>query len=72
MIGTANLAWEGDRQLLGRRLLATLRPEPHHPGLWRIWLPDGSWSADFYNRARAKENAMALVLAEINGKKAAA
>ena len=57
VIGSDSLHWQGDR-LLGRgRLLAWLQPEPAHPGQWFTRLPDGQRSADFHNRARAKEHA---------------
>jgi hypothetical protein len=63
MIGTANLRWRGDQLLLGHRLMATLQP---YRGQWLVRLPDGQRSADFYNRARAKEHAQTLVLAALN------
>jgi hypothetical protein len=66
VIGTANLTWKGDSLLLGRRLLATLEPEPDYPGQWFVRLATGPRTADFYNRARAKQHAYTLVLGELN------
>jgi hypothetical protein len=69
MIGRESFQWEGDClyhcRKRGKHLLATIKTDGGG-GMWRIHLPDGSTSADTYNRTRAKEHAIKLGLMDLN------
>jgi hypothetical protein len=51
--------WKGRELRLGRKLLATVVPDPDWPGLWRVALPGGHVT-DHVNLTRAKDAAIAL------------
>jgi hypothetical protein len=47
------------------RLLATVKPDPDWPGMWRVHMPDGHVS-DMVNLSRAKDAASTLALVALN------
>jgi hypothetical protein len=61
-----DLEWKGDQlRLTTGRLLATVKPDPDWPGMWRVHMPDGHVS-DMVNLSRAKDAASTLALVALN------
>jgi hypothetical protein len=70
MYDSTDLAWKGDRlRLHSGRVLATIEPDQDWPVMWRVQMPDGQFS-DMANRTRAKDAAVTLALAALNGRQA--
>ena len=66
-----DLRWRGNLlRLHSGRLLAKIEPDARWPGMWRIRTPDGICT-DMVNLSRAKDAAIGLVLAKLNGRKTA-
>jgi hypothetical protein len=59
-----NLTWHGDVLQFGRREVARVVPEAK--AMWRVQMPDGRLT-DMVNRTRAKDAAMSLALAILDG-----
>jgi hypothetical protein len=73
-----DLTWNGLELRHGKRLVATVIPEPEFPGVYRSpsWpkmyrVQIGSNLTDTVNLTRAKDAAIALALADLNRRKAA-
>lgn len=68
MIGNRKQArWEGDRLFCEKRFSGfTIEPDGRYPMMWRVRGPDGLLSG-MVNRARAKDFAIDLVLAGLEG-----
>jgi hypothetical protein len=61
-----DLKWIGhELRLTSGRLLATVKPDPEWPNLWRVHMPDGHVT-DMVNLSRAKDAAGTLALAVLN------
>jgi hypothetical protein len=61
-----NLKWTGhELRLWSGRLLATVKPDPDWPGMWRAHMADGHVT-DMVNLSRAKDAAGALALAALD------
>jgi hypothetical protein len=61
-----DLKWIGhELRLTSGRLLATVKPDPEWPNLWRVHMPDGHVT-DMVNLSRAKDAASTLALAVLN------
>ena len=67
---TRDLVWAGLELRLGRRVLATVKPDPEWPKLYRVHTP--SHVSDTVNLTRAKDAAVCLALACLNLAKMAA
>lgn len=57
--------WRGDNLMLYRRKIASVVPDRHWPGMWRVLLPNG-YLSDMANRTRAKDAARSVALLELN------
>jgi hypothetical protein len=66
MLKPDDLEWRGRflyrRGRSGKPLIGIEAAGPRHPGMWRIYLPDGRLS-DMMNRTMARDTAEAIVLA---------
>jgi hypothetical protein len=61
-----DMEWAGhEMRLTTGGLLATVKPDPDWPGLWRVHMPDGHIT-DMVNLTRAKDAASILALAAMN------
>jgi hypothetical protein len=59
--------WDGlQLRLKSGRLLATVEPDPKWPKMYRVRLPNGHLT-DMVNLSRAKDAAMSLAMAVLNG-----
>jgi hypothetical protein len=66
--GLQDIRWEGHRlRLSTRRLLATVEPDSHWAGVYRVRLPNGHLT-DMVNLTRAKDAAIVLALTNLNNK----
>jgi hypothetical protein len=66
--GLQDIRWEGHRLLLSTgRLLATVEPDSHWAGMYRVRFSDGHLT-DMVNLSRAKDAALALALTNLNNK----
>ena len=66
--GLQDIRWEGHRLRLSTgRLLATVGPDRHWAGMYRVRLPNGQLT-DMVNLSRAKDAAIALALTNLNNK----
>jgi hypothetical protein len=64
--GHQDLHWEGHRlRLVTGRLLATVEPDGHWVGMYRVRFRDGHLT-DMVNLTRAKDAAVSLALADLN------
>jgi hypothetical protein len=63
--GSNELVWDGLKLKLGARVTATIEPDAHWPGMWRVRF--GGKLSDMANLSRAKDAAISLVLRELNG-----
>ena len=72
MLGRNDLHWKGDKLYRSgsTRPLIGIEPDPIYPAMWRIRLHDGSPS-DIVNKTRAREAAMSIALANLNGREIA-
>jgi hypothetical protein len=50
--------WRGDDLFLGRRIVASIVPDPTWPGMWRVKI--GDRLTDMLNRSRAHDAALSL------------
>ena len=70
--GHQDIQWEGHRlRLLSGRLLATVEPDRHWAGMYRVRFRDGHLT-DIVNLSRAKDAAVSLALADLNTARGAA
>ena len=76
MYGTKDLTWTDNCLRYGRRIVATIVPEPEYPGvyrsptwpkMYRVRLSNGRLS-DTVNKSRAKDAAVCLVVADLNAR----
>jgi ParB-like chromosome segregation protein Spo0J len=65
MFDRHDLKWVGLTLFRGRRVLATVEPDPVWPELYRVYM--GDYVSDMLNLPRAKEAAVCLSLANLNG-----
>ena len=66
--GLQDIHWEGHRLRLSTgRLLATVEPDRHWAGMYRVRFRDGLLT-DMVNLTRAKDAAIALALTNLNNK----
>jgi hypothetical protein len=66
--GLQDIHWEGHRlRLLTGWLLATVEPDGHWTGMYRVRFRDGHLT-DMVNFTRAKDAAIALALTNLNNK----
>ena len=66
--GLQDIRWEGHRLRLSTgRLLATVQPDRHWAGMYRVRFRDGHLT-DMVNLSRAKDAAIALALTNLNNK----
>jgi hypothetical protein len=63
--GRQELVWDGLKLKLGARVTATIEPDAHWPGMWRVRF--GGRLSDMANLSRVKDAAISLVLRELNG-----
>jgi hypothetical protein len=64
--GCQDVHWEGRRlRLLTGRLLATVEPDRHWAGVFRVRFHDGRLTG-MVNLTRAKDAAVSLALADLN------
>jgi hypothetical protein len=67
--GLQDIRWEGHRlRLLTGRLLATVEPDGHWAGMYRVRFRDGHLT-DMVNLSRAKDAAIAFALTNLNNAK---
>jgi hypothetical protein len=71
IIGSRDQQWKGQELFLGRKRIASVIPDGRYPGMWRVQRSDGSLT-DMVNLTSAKEAAMVLALASLNGMQEAA
>jgi hypothetical protein len=72
IFGRQDLKWDGLRLRLGAgRLLATVEDDAKWAGMYRVRLP-GGYLTDMVNLTRAKDAAISLVLAKLNGQETGA
>lgn len=50
--------WSDNDLLFKRKIFMRIFPDKDHINMWRVEYPDNVLSADFYNKTRAKENAL--------------
>ena len=63
-----DLTWDGEKLLCNRRQTGfTIVPDEKYSAMWRVKHPDGQLS-DMVNRTRAKDAALSLALAVLNGR----
>jgi hypothetical protein len=63
-----DLVWTNTKlRLRSGQPLATIEPDQLWPTMWRVRMHDGHLT-DMINRTRAKDAAMSLVLADLNGR----
>jgi hypothetical protein len=69
IFGRDRLRWDGPALRLNRKskALARIEPDSQYPSMWRVQLPDGELSS-MVNQTRARDAAMAYVLALLNGR----
>jgi hypothetical protein len=65
LYGTKDLTWTDNCLRYGRRVVATIEPDPDWVGMWRVRLPNGRLT-DMVNRTRAKDAAVCLALSYLN------
>lgn len=66
IIGRSRLEWKEDDLFFQNRKMVSIVPEMNNHNRWWLMWPDETLSADWYNRTRAKENAIKIALRELN------
>jgi hypothetical protein len=70
VVGRHELRWNDCELFFGRKRIAGIEPDAVYAGMWRVRRPDGTLS-DMVNISRARDAAMVLSLAVLNGQETA-
>lgn len=66
IVGRNQLKWKNDDLFYQNRKMISIFLGNSDSDLWWVKWPDGIISADFYNKTRAKEHAIKIILKELN------
>lgn len=64
--GSEEFSWKNNELYRKDTLVARIEKDGEQKKMWWIEFPAGTFSADYYNKSRAKDNAIALLLTELN------